>query len=218
MRRVVISCVAALFLVSLAGSASAAKPAVPGFLPADANAHGYSAVDLATANLWWSASLPFDESPWVQEQCGPSQMDPKVWFLGGPPAVQPSGPVTCQLPQGTFLVVEAADLIASQAFNDGDTPGELLTALDTYWPYVLDVEVTLDGRTAVNPTDYVVTSGAVTLPKDNLFGSDPYLTRARYYQFAAQPMSRGTHTLSAYYKWAEGWFGEVEVDYTIVVE
>jgi hypothetical protein len=218
MRRVPVAFVAALLLASLAWPVSAAKPAVSGFLPANANAHGYSAVDLATANLWWSASLPFDQSPWVQEQCGPSQMDSKIWFLGGPPAVQPSGPVTCRLPQGTFLVVEAADLIAAQAFDDGDTPGELLTALDTYWPYLLDVEVTLDGRKAVNPTGSVVTSRAVMLPADNMFtGGDPTLARARYYQFVAQPMSRGTHTLRAYYRWAEDWFGEVEVDYTIIV-
>ena len=65
MRRVSVAFVAALLLASLAWPVSAAKPAVPGFLPA--NAHGHSAVDLATANLWWSASLPFDESPWVPD-------------------------------------------------------------------------------------------------------------------------------------------------------
>jgi hypothetical protein len=228
MRRIAGAVVAALFLVSLAGSASAAKPAVQGFMPANANPHGYSAVDLATANLWWSASPSFAESPWVNQRCGPSQMDPKIWFLGGPPAVQPDGPITCRLPQGTFLVVEAADLVATPAFGDPDDAAGQLANLDAYWPYLTTVTVTLDGKTAVNPIDYVVTSRYVMLPAGNMFtdpagpigglpAGGPTPATARYYQFVAQPMSRGTHTLRADYEWAPDWFGTVEVDYTIIV-
>jgi len=192
----------------------AAKPAASGFLPPG---QGLAPTALATANLLWSAGVPFDQSGWIQEKCGRSGL-PGVWFLGAPPVdpARPTGSDTCRLPAGTFLVVEAADVIASQTFGDGNTPKELRAAIDTAWPYLTDVEVTFDGQTMVNPIAYVATSIAVRLPANNLFGPDRYLTIARYYQFVTRPLSRGTHTLNVHYEWAPDWFGTFDRDYTII--
>jgi hypothetical protein len=218
MRRIAASVVAAMLLASLAGPASAAKPTTGGFLPPG---QGFVAAAVATANLSWSAAPPFAQSGWANEKCGPSAM-PRVWFLGGPGTnnVPYPGPLTCQLPADTFLVVEAADLLDSTAFGDPNTPRGQLASINDVWPNLTTVRVTFDGQTMVNPTAYVVTSFPVWMNKNDwIFSSDtpgPYLTMARYYQFVTRPLSRGTHTLQVHYEWAPGWFGTVDRDYTII--
>jgi hypothetical protein len=218
-RSLVGAAVAALLLTCLAGPVTAAASAPEGFMPAGTDVHGVSPVKLATANLTWSAGPPFGWSGWAQERCGPSPTDPTVWFLGGPPVYPQLGTVPCTLPEGTSLVIEGADLIASEAFGDGDTADKLLAALDATWPDLITVKVTLDGQTAANPTGYVVTSSAITLPADNLFGSDPALTQARYYQLVTLPLSPGRHTLKLHYEWASNTITPAwsDRDYSILV-
>lgn len=217
MRRIAAAVVAAMLLGSLAGPASAAKPTSDGFLP---SGQGLAATAIATANLWWSAAPPFDQSPWVAERCGRSGI-PDVWFLGGPGTNNVSNPGTlmCRLPAGTLLVVEAADAIVSQVWGDGDNPAQLRARLNTVWSYLTTVVVTFDGQTMVNPTTYVATSIPIRMPANDWMFPSPSFTLARYYQFVTRPLSRGTHTLQVHYEWARGPdfdFGIVDRDYTII--
>jgi hypothetical protein len=216
MRRIAGAVVAALFLTSLAAPVSANKPATGGFLPPG---QGFAASAIATANLWWSAAPPLDQSPWVKEQCGRSAL-PNVWFLGGPGTnnVPYPGVLTCQLPAGTFLVVEAADVLVSRVWGDGDNPAQLRATMDTDWQNLTTVAVTFDGQPMVNPTAYVATSLAVRMPANDWLFPTPSLTMARYYQFVTRPLSRGTHTLHVHYEWAPDWFGTVDRDYTIIAK
>jgi hypothetical protein len=217
MRRVAIAFVAALFMASLAGPAMASKPAASGFLPPG---HGYSEVNLATQNLLWSAAPDFAQSKWVTETCGPSPKDRDLWFLGGPPVNPASGLKTCWLPAGKSLVVEAADLIVSKVWGDGDNPAQLRASLNTYWPNLTVVKVTFDKYPPVNPTAYVATTRPVMMPANDWLFDTPSLTMARYYQFVTRPLSRGNHTLQVHYEtigdpWGVGTV--VERDYTIIV-
>jgi hypothetical protein len=215
MRRIVGAVVAALLLASVAGPVSAVKPATSGFLPAG---HGYSATDLATENLVWSAAPMFEQSPWVTETCGPNPGDRDVWFLGGPPNEPPTGSVTCRMPKGMQLVVEAADLIVSTDWGDGSNPAQLRASLNSIWPNLVTVEVTFDGQAVNDPDDYVATTVPVTMPANDWLFSAPNVTMARYYQFVTGPLSQGTHTITVHYEWTPDWFGTHDRDYTIVVE
>jgi len=198
MRRLAIVLVAGLLVASTAGSVSAAKPALRGFLAANAQPHGYSLVDLATAWNAWSLSAPFDTNPFIQARCEPSPLDPKIWFL---PEPYPGGPTAadCRVPQGAFLVVSPFFLECSQAEPDpfhGDNEAELRSCVETGFDHLSSVAVTLDGQTATDLADYVVTTRLDSLPAGNLLGPAT-LTMNRGIFMVMTPLSRGTHTLSA---------------------
>jgi hypothetical protein len=199
MRRLVIVLVAGMLLASTAGSASAAKPALRGFLPATAHPHGHSLVDLGTAWNAWSLSAPVETNPFIQARCEQSPLDPNIWFL---PEPYPGGPNTadCRVPQGAFLVVPPFFFECSQAEPDpfhGDNEVELRACVEAGFDLAVHVDVTFDGRTATGLADYVLTTRLNTVPADNLLGPDPTLTMNRGIFMVTAPLSRGTHTLGA---------------------
>jgi hypothetical protein len=197
MRRLTIVLVAGMLLASTAGAVSAAKPAVSGFLPANAHPHGYSLVDLSTAWNAWSLSAPFETNPFIQARCEQSPLDPKIWFL---PEPYPGGPTVadCSVPQGAFLVVSPYFFECSQAEPDpfhGDNEAELRDCVEAGFDLADDVDVTFDGQTATDLAAYAVTTRLDTVPSDNLLGPDPTLTMNRGIFMVVAPLSRGTHML-----------------------
>src|SRR5215203_7500956 len=104
-------------------SSAGAPPAAPGFLPATANAHGYSLTDLATAWLAWGFGTPSDVNPLVNLRCEQSALDPRIWFL--PASIGGQGTSTCYVPQGSFLVLLALAFECSEAEGNGSTLAEL---------------------------------------------------------------------------------------------
>ena len=206
MRRLAIVLMAGMLLASTAGSVSAAKPAVGGFLPANAHPHGYSLVDLATAWNAWAFSAPPEDNPFLNERCERSPTDPKIWFLpeanpyGGPPAV------TCEVPQGAFLVFSPffiewsqAELIDNWILDHPASEAELRAAVEDTFALVDSVEVTFDGQTVTKAdlADYVVVTDLDTLPAGNLASPNPTDTMNEGFFMVIAPLSRGTHTLSA---------------------
>jgi hypothetical protein len=193
-------------LASSASTVSAAKPAMQGFLPADAHPLGYSLVDLGTAWNAWALSAPPEDNPFLAERCEQSPNDPKIWFLpeanpyGGPPAV------TCEVPQGAFLVFSPFFLSWSQAelidlgmLDHPASEAELRAAVERDFALLDAVEVTFDGQTATKAdlADYIVVTDLDTLPAGNLISLDPTDTMNKGFFMVIAPLSRGTHTLSA---------------------
>jgi hypothetical protein len=197
MRRLAIVLVAGMLLASAAGPVSATKPAMPGFLPANAHPHGYSLVDLGTAWNRWSLATPFESNPFLQARCEQSPLDPKIWFL---PEPYPGGPAAadCSVPQGAFLVISPFFIECSDAepppFYGGDET-ELRKCVEEGFDLLSSAEATLNGRTAANLDDYVVTTLLDTVPANNLLGSGPALTMNRGIFMVVAPLSRGMHTL-----------------------
>jgi hypothetical protein len=213
--------VAGMLLASTAGSVSAAKPAVRGFLPANAHPHGYSLVDLGTAWNAWSLSAPFETNPFMQARCEQSPLDPKIWFL---PEPYPGGPTVaaCSVPQGAFLLVSPFFLECSQAESEpfhGDNEAELRACVETGFDHLSSVAMTLDGQKATDLADYVVTTRLDTVPAESLLGDDPTLTMNKGFFMVIAPLSRGTHTLSASWKidsWPE--LGPLQAAITMTIQ
>lgn len=198
MRRLAIVLVAGMLLASIAGPVSAAKPPLRGFLPPGAQPHGYSLIELATAWNAWAFSAPPEDSPFLEKRCEQSPIDPRIWLLpkahpyGGPPAI------TCEVPQGAFLVLPAFDVEWSQAeLGYPATEAELRAAVEDTFALLDSVEVTFNGTTATRSdlAAYVVVTDLDTLPADNLFGADPTDTMNKGLFLVIAPLSRGTHTL-----------------------
>jgi hypothetical protein len=205
MRRLAILLVAGV-LASTTGTVSAATPPMQGFLPADAHPHGYSLVDLGTAWNAWAFSAPPESNPFLAERCEQSPIDPKIWFLpepnpyGGPPAV------TCEVPQGAFLVFSPfflewsqAELIDSGLLDHPASEAELRAAVEEWFALLGSVEVAFDGQTATTAdlADYIVVTDLDTLPAGNFFSLDPTDTMNKGFFMVIAPPSRGTHMLSA---------------------
>jgi hypothetical protein len=220
MRRLAIAVAAALLIASVAGPASAAKPATHGFLPANAHPHGYSLVDLATAWNAWALSAPADSNPFLAARCERSPIDPKIWFL---PEPYPGGPVsaTCNVPRDAFLVVSPFFIECSNAEAApfyGGNKAELRACVKTGFNHLSSIKVTFDGRTATHLADYVVTTRLDTLPANSLLGPAPALTMNKGFFMVIAPLSRGTHTLSASWQidsWPEP--GQLEAAITITI-
>lgn len=206
MRRLAIVLVAGMLLASTASAVSAAKPAMQGFLPANAHPHGYSMVDLGTAWNAWAFSAPMENNPFLAERCEQSPIDPKIWFLpeanpyGGPPEV------TCEVPQGAFLVFSPffiewsqAELIDSKILDHPASEAELRAAVEATFALLDSVEVTFDGQTATKAdlADYIVITDLDALPAGNLYSLNPTNTMNEGFFMVIAPPSRGTHTLSA---------------------
>jgi hypothetical protein len=214
MRRITIALVAGLLLASLAGSASAAAPAARGFLPADAQPHGASLADLLTAWDAWAFSTPEATNPVVAGRCEASPDDPGIWFL--PAAMGGESALTCDVPQGVFVVTIVAGSIFSEVTGDGTGAAELRSLAEADFELLTAAEASLDGRAAAGLDRYAVTADPVMLPADNLLGPDPGLTVARGIALVIAPLSPGTHTLRVYDAFASYEF-EAGIDFTIRV-
>ena len=78
------------------------------------------------------------------------------------------------------------------------------------------VEVTLDGNTATDLDDYVVTTRLLTLPPHNLISADSGLSLMKGYFLVLPPLSRGSHVLRAYDEFQSVDF-QAGITYTIIV-
>ena len=219
MRRFAIAVAACLVLASAVAPVTAAKPATQGFLPANAHPHGYSLLDLATAWNAWALSAPLATNPFVLARCERSPIDPKIWFL---PEPYPDGPTAadCRVPQGAFLVVSPFFIECSQAEQvpfHGDNEAELRSCVETGFDHLSSVAVTLDGQTATDLADDVVTTRLDSLPAGNLLGPAT-LTMNRGIFMVMTPLSRGTHTLKASWE-IDSWpgLGQMEAAITITI-
>jgi hypothetical protein len=198
MRRLACALFAGLLLASVAGSAAAAGPAIPGLLPANAHPHGLSMVDLSTAWNAWAWSAPEASSPLLAGRCEQSPNDPKIWFLPASIGVPPEATATCEVPRGAFLVLVVGGTICSAVAGDGNTAEELRACAEDEANQPSYAEVTFKGQTVSGLDDYFVTSRPFTLPADNLLGPDPGLSVARMIMMVVAPLGPGTHTLRAY--------------------
>lgn len=200
MRPLRIAACLALVLTLMAAPASASTPATRGFLPPQAHPHGQSLTDVAISWLVWAFGSAPDVNPLLANRCEPSPSDPKMWFL----SVSLGGDyeVTCDVPTGAFLVLTPGGYECSTAEGNGTTEEELRDCADGFFEELSLVQVILDGREATNLDSYIVTSDAVMLPADNLFGSDPTLSLYKAYVMVLQPLSRGEHVLRAYDEFA----------------
>jgi hypothetical protein len=198
MRRFAIVLVAGMLLASTAGSVGAVGPAVPGVLPANAHPLGYSLVDLGTAWNRWALAAPFETNPFIAARCEQSSLDPKIWFL---PEPYPGGPAAadCRVPHGALLVVspfffECSDAEPPPFYGGNET--ELRTCVEDGFDVLSSVGATLDGKTATDLDDYVLTTRLDTVPANNLLGPNPALSMNRGIFMVIAPLSRGTHTLA----------------------
>jgi hypothetical protein len=185
----------------MTGPVQASKPALQGFMPPGSGAHGHSITSLATEWTHWG----FDSaasSPLLSPRCGPSPSDPKVWFLpvgfGGDVTIQ------CALPTGAWLVIEPGGYECSDLEGNGSTLAELTACVDTFFPLLSYIEVTLDGQTTTDLTKYIVTTPVYQLPPGNilpfLLGVPDQATASlnRAYFVVLHPLSKGEHRLRMY--------------------
>jgi len=206
-----------LLLASIAcllggGVPAQAEPAAPGFLPANAKPHGQSLVELATAYMAWGLSAPPDVNPLLNPRCEQSTIDPHIWFV--PVSLGGELEVTCDVPQGSFLVILAGGVECSEAEGSGSTEGELLDCVEAGFATITNVEVTLDGN-AATLDDYVVTTLFDVLPPDNVFSADPTPTMTKGYFLVTTPLSRGTHMLRTFDEFSDGF--QAGATFTIIV-
>jgi len=202
----------------LASVANAAGPPAAGFLPANARVHGYSLTDLATAwTLWAFGSAP-DVNPLLGVRCEQSPIDPRIYFL--PVSLGGEWTTTCEVPAGTFLVLnvglgECSSLEAEPFF--GADENSLLACTDALFNRLNYAEVGLDGVTATDLNEYIVTTDPITLPPNNLNSTESGLSMSKGYFLVIPPLSPGTHTLRAYDEFAAFGF-QAGITYTIGVQ
>jgi hypothetical protein len=181
-------------------SALVAQPQTPprGFLPSNANPHGYSFTQLATAWARWAFGTAPEINPILTNRCEQSQLDPRIWFL--PPSIGGEQLNICQVPQGSFLVFSPAGFECSEAEGNGSTEAELTACAEEAFPLITSVEVTLDGRTstATDLTNYISTTLFDVLPPNNLISPNSTPTLTKGYFLVLTPLSRGTHYLRAF--------------------
>ena len=208
---------AALLALVTAPAASAARPAIRGFLPANARPHGHSLVDISTAFNQWLYGTPAESNPNLEGRCEQSPLDPKIWFL--PVSLGGESEVTCEVPTGAFLALtpggwECSNLEPEPFF--GANEAELRECVDEGFDLLSYVEVTFNGKTVTNLDAYVITSRLDTLPPNNLLSPNAGLTMDKGYFVVLHPLSPGTHILRAYDEFEALGF-QAGITYTIVV-
>jgi hypothetical protein len=180
-------------------SANAAGPPASGFLPASAHPLGYSLTDLATA--WtiygWSTSVgnPLLDPP----RCEQSPSDARIWFL--PVSIGGDIQVTCDVPQGAFLVMFGGGVECSDAEGPpwhGGNEAQLRDCVDGDLGLITYQTISMDGVTSSDLAAYVVRTRMVTLPADNLLSADPTISMTKGYFSVIGPLSRGSHTAANY--------------------
>ena len=208
---------ASLLALVTATSASAARPAIRGFLPASARPHGHSLVDISTAFNQWLYGTPAGSNPNLEGECEQSPLDSRIWFL--PVSLGGESEVTCEIPTGTFLALtpggwECSSLEPEPFF--GSNEAELRECVDAGFALLSYVEVSFNGTTVTNLDEYVVTSRLDTLPPDNLLSADSGITMDKGYFLVLRPLSPGAHTLRAYDEFGDLGF-QAGITYTPVV-
>ena len=208
--------VAALLAIALPGMATAAKPAAPGFLPANAHPLGHSLTELATAWTVWGFGTS-DDNPLVDVRCEQSDVDSRIWFL--PVSLGGEWEATCDVPRGSFLVLfaagnECSNVEASPYF--GEDEAGLRDCVDERLGDVGLVEVSGEGVATTNVDSYLVTTDMVTLPPDNLLNSDEALSMTEGWFLVIRPLSPGEHVFRAYAEFSTGFIAGIT--YTINVE
>jgi hypothetical protein len=208
---------AIVILMVAAPATHAARPAIRGFLPANARPHGLSLVDISTAYNQWLYGSPAETSPALAVRCEQSPIDSKIWFL--PVSLGGEYQTICKVPPGSFLVLTPGGWECSSIEPEpffGSNEAELRECVDAGFAELSYVEVTFNGRTVTNIDDYVVTSRLDTLPPNNLLSSASGLTMDKGYFMVLHPLSRGTHTLRAYDEFGALGF-QAGITYTIIV-
>jgi hypothetical protein len=153
-----------------------------------------------------------DVNPLVNPRCEQSTIDPHIWFvtvsLGGEQLV------TCDIPQGSFLVVTPGLYECSEAEGNGSTEAELLACVEEGFTSITRAEVILDGE-AANLGDYLLTTLFDVVPPNNLFGPSATPTLSKGYFLVTTPLSRGTHTLRTFDEFSDGF--SAGTTFTIIV-
>ncbi len=189
--------VMALSLGPVTGNANG--QVTPGFLPANARAHGFSLVDVASEYTVWAFGTSAEVNPIIAGRCERSPISPKTWFL--PVSLGGESTATCQVPPGTFLVVSPGFIecstIEPEPFYGADETA-LRGCVDEWFEELNFAEVVLDGRPVTNLGDYALTTRTVTLPPNNLISPDSGLSLSKGYFLVIPPLARGTHTLRLY--------------------
>lgn len=205
-----------LLLLVAAPAANAAKPATRGILPAGAGIRGHSLTELAVAYSVWSFGTG-DGGPTLGGYCEQSPIDSKIWFL--PVSVGADLPVTCNVPQGAYLFVSPGGSECSNIEGEpwfGEDDADLLDCVNETFEDLTYVELTVDGMSSSDLSDYVFTTPTYNLPADNLLSSDPGISRFKAYFVVIHPLSRGTHTIRSYDEFDDAEFIGA-IDYTINV-
>jgi hypothetical protein len=181
---------AAVAAFALAPVVEAAGPPLQGLVPANATVHGYTLTDLATS---WSA---WALDPANEEDCGPSPLDARIWFL---PEVTSEGgipDVACDVPTGTFLVIVPAFWECSDIEDDpfhGENEQELIDCVEDGFTAVATAEVTLDGNSTTHLDGYVRRTRLIDVPPDNVLSPDPGISMTKGIFAVIRPLSAGTH-------------------------
>jgi hypothetical protein len=210
---ILVSCVAVLLVAPVA---NASNPATRGLLPPSAHPHGHSLTELAAAwNVWAFGTA--ENNPLLAVRCEQSPIDPAIWFL--PVSLGGEWENTCDIPQGAFLLMnpggsECSNVEAEPFF--GADEADLLACVNETFELLTYVEVTFNGKTVTDLADYIVTTPVYDLPANNLFSTEPALSRDKGYFMLIHPLSRGTHTLRAYDEFASFGF-QAGITYTINV-
>ena len=206
----------ALVMTLLVTGVDAAKPALRGVLPPSANVHGHSLTELATAwNLWaFSSSV---DNPLLAVRCEQSSIDPKIWFL--PVSLGGEYTTTCDVPQGSFLLLNPGGSECSNIEPEpffGTDAADLLACVNETFQLLTYLEVTFNGETVKDLSDYLVVTSVINLPANNLINTEPGISRDKGYFLLVHPLSRGTHILRAYDEFFDGAF-KAGITYTINV-
>jgi len=171
---------AALLVLVAAPAASAAGARASGFLPPKAAPLGYSLTELATAWSLWGWGGDPTTGPLAQVRCEQSDLDPRIWFL--PVSLGGETLNTCDVPQGSFLVMFAGGGECSEAEPPpwhGSNEAELIQCVDAGFEFVSYAEVTVAGKTTTNLDGYVVTADMVNLPAGNVLSPDPTISMTK---------------------------------------
>lgn len=197
MRRLAAIVAAALLLAAVAPPV-AAEPGAR-VLPPTARPLGHSLVEVGTAWNAWALGGPVEANPLLLDACGPSPLDPKLWF--GPEAI-PGGATegACQIPAGAMLAISPFFMECSSVEPPpwhGETEAELRSCVETAFGLRRSVTVILDGRPLTGLDAWVVTTRLDTLPAGGLLGPDPALTMDRGVFLVLAPQTPGLHTLAA---------------------
>lgn len=181
----------AILALALAPVVQASGPPMRGLAPATAGALGYSLEDVAGAYMHWMI-----DSPAQPTECSASGLNPRLWFL---PEVTSEGGipnVDCAVPAGAFLVVVPGFWECSSLEDEpfhATTEAELIACVESGFPFIDTVEITLDGRSSTNLDQYALRTPVLDIGPDNLFSADPGISMTKGYFAVLTPLPPGTH-------------------------
>jgi hypothetical protein len=218
MRRASAAALAATMLIlTAAQAASAAPPALHGVLPSAVRVGGHTLGDFAgDFDVWFLSNA--DDNPTLNPRCEQSALDPKVWYL--PVSIGPNEHVSCQIPQGAFLLLmtgsaECSNLEAPPWY--GANEAALVDCVNTMAGEITYTSATIDGQFSDDLSNHLVRSGLVDMPANSLLSADPGISMIKGYFLLIAPLTRGSHELAGYAEFGNlGFAGGVT--YTINVQ